>query len=117
MLLSLQIFSMQFLFFVGPISNLHCDHVSNQLLITWNASVEGECSGSPLNYTVTITKQDNDSNVYQYYEVNTNRIEIPNVLEPSQNYSISVASKVRGSICENEASVLCETGRDLPTGE
>ena len=93
--------------------------VPNGLLITWDAVSDISCAGSPINYSVTVMAvRDSDGMVFVLsHDIEENEIEITNILQPSQNHSISVRARtVKGSCVGVAATIVCETTNNLSPG-
>ena len=93
--------------------------IPNGLLIAWDAVSDNSCAGSPINYSVTVMAvRDSDGMVFVLsHDIEENEIAITNVLQPSQNYSISVRARtVKDSCVGVAATIVCETADSLSPG-
>ena len=86
------------------------------LLVTWDVVTDGgnSCARSSIIHNVTVVRKADGMVIVSINNVKDTQIAIKDSLEPSQNYSFHVRTKLIHGTCETgEATVVCTTSDDL----
>ena len=99
--------------------NLRCMAVPHGLLITWDVVTDGSssCARSSIIHDITVVREADRTIIVSVDDIEDTQIEITDSsLEPSQNYSIHVGTRLLQGTCETgeAASIVCKTSDDLP---
>lgn len=98
-------------------ANLNCLEIPQGLSVSWDRVTDSNssCARSSLVYGVTVMREVDMMIIISMNNVEITQIEImDSLLEPSQNYSIRVRTKlVHGTCVTGEATIVCRTSDDL----
>ena len=92
--------------------NFRCMEVPRGLFITWDVVTDGSssCARSSIIHDITVMREADRMVIVSMNNVRDTQIAIRNSLEPSQNYSFHVSTKLIQGTCETgDTTVVCRT--------